>query len=95
MMIWPIGCHLEGLGGTERGVIGALAAVAIVVGGLCYLLMLSTIPHPPRPGAPSNCADQCLPKASAGCLPLTGINVRRLMPHIFILGALPEKRDVS
>ena len=27
------GCHLEGLGGTEQGVIGALAAVALVVGG--------------------------------------------------------------
>jgi hypothetical protein len=27
------GCHLEGLGGTEQGVIGALAAVGLVAGG--------------------------------------------------------------
>ena len=27
------GCHLEGLGGTEQGVIGALAAIALVAGG--------------------------------------------------------------
>jgi hypothetical protein len=27
------GCHLEGLGGTEQGVIGALAAVSLVVSG--------------------------------------------------------------
>jgi hypothetical protein len=27
------GCHLEGLGGTEQGVIGALAAVALAAGG--------------------------------------------------------------
>jgi len=27
------GCHLEGLGGTEQGVIGSLAAVALVAGG--------------------------------------------------------------
>jgi hypothetical protein len=27
------GCHLEGLGGTEQGVIGALAAVSLVAGG--------------------------------------------------------------
>ena len=27
------GCHLEGLGGTEQGIIGALAAVALVAGG--------------------------------------------------------------
>ena len=27
------GCHLEGLGGTEQGIIGALAAVGLVVGG--------------------------------------------------------------
>lgn len=26
-------CHLEGLGGTEQGIIGALAAVGLVVGG--------------------------------------------------------------
>ncbi len=28
-----VGCHLEGLGGTEQGVIGALAAVGLVAGG--------------------------------------------------------------
>ena len=27
------GCHLEGLGGTEQGVIGALAAIALAAGG--------------------------------------------------------------
>jgi hypothetical protein len=27
------GCHLEGLGGTEQGIIGALAAIALVAGG--------------------------------------------------------------
>jgi hypothetical protein len=27
------GCHLEGLGGTEQGIIGALAAVALAAGG--------------------------------------------------------------
>jgi hypothetical protein len=27
------GCHLEGLGGTEQGIIGALAAIGLVVGG--------------------------------------------------------------
>jgi len=27
------GCHLEGFGGTEQGIIGALAAVGLVVGG--------------------------------------------------------------
>src|SRR5262249_16903674 len=27
------GCHLEGLGGTQQGIIGALAAVALVAGG--------------------------------------------------------------
>ena len=27
------GCHLEGLGGTQQGVIGALAAVGLIVGG--------------------------------------------------------------
>jgi hypothetical protein len=27
------GCHLEGLGGTEQGIIGALAAVGLVAGG--------------------------------------------------------------
>jgi hypothetical protein len=27
------GCHLEGLGGTEQGIIGALAAVALIAGG--------------------------------------------------------------
>lgn len=27
------GCHLEGLGGTDQGVIGALAAIALVAGG--------------------------------------------------------------
>jgi hypothetical protein len=27
------GCHLEGLGGTQQGIIGALAAVGLVVGG--------------------------------------------------------------
>lgn len=27
------GCHLEGLGGTQQGVIGALAAIALVAGG--------------------------------------------------------------
>jgi tRNA(Ile2) C34 agmatinyltransferase TiaS len=27
------GCHLEGLGGTEQGIIGALAAVSLVAGG--------------------------------------------------------------
>lgn len=27
------GCHLEGLGGTEQGVIGALAAIPLVAGG--------------------------------------------------------------
>jgi len=27
------GCHLEGLGGTEQGVIGALAAVGLIAGG--------------------------------------------------------------
>jgi hypothetical protein len=27
------GCHLEGLGGTEQGVIGALAAIGLVAGG--------------------------------------------------------------
>jgi hypothetical protein len=26
-------CHLEGLGGTEQGIIGALAAIALVAGG--------------------------------------------------------------
>ena len=27
------GCHLEGLGGTEQGVIGALAAIGLITGG--------------------------------------------------------------
>jgi len=27
------GCHLEGLGGSEQGVIGALAAIALIAGG--------------------------------------------------------------
>jgi hypothetical protein len=27
------GCHLEGLGGTEQGIIGALAAIALAAGG--------------------------------------------------------------
>jgi hypothetical protein len=27
------GCHLEGLGGTHQGIIGALAAVALAAGG--------------------------------------------------------------
>lgn len=27
------GCHLEGLGGTEQGVVGALAAVGLIAGG--------------------------------------------------------------
>lgn len=27
------GCHLEGLGGTEQGIIGALAAIGLVVDG--------------------------------------------------------------
>jgi len=27
------GCHLEGLGGTDQGIIGALAAIGLVVGG--------------------------------------------------------------
>jgi hypothetical protein len=27
------GCHLEGLGGTNQGIIGALAAVALAAGG--------------------------------------------------------------
>ncbi len=27
------GCHLEGLGGTQQGIIGALAAVGLVIGG--------------------------------------------------------------
>lgn len=27
------GCHLEGLGGSEQGIIGALAAIALVAGG--------------------------------------------------------------
>jgi hypothetical protein len=26
-------CHLEGLGGTEQGIIGALAAIGLIVGG--------------------------------------------------------------
>ena len=27
------GCHLEGLGGTNQGIIGALSAIALVAGG--------------------------------------------------------------
>ena len=27
------GCHLEGLGGTNQGIIGALAAIALAAGG--------------------------------------------------------------
>ena len=27
------GCYLEGLGGTEQGIIGAIAAIALVAGG--------------------------------------------------------------
>ncbi len=41
------GCHLEGLGGTEQGVIGALAAVALVAGGEDgRVVHLSSWPYP-------------------------------------------------
>lgn len=41
------GCHLEGLGGTEQGIIGALAAVALAAGGNDgRVVHLSTWPYP-------------------------------------------------
>ena len=41
------GCHLEGLGGTEQGIIGALAAVGLVVGGEDgRIVHLSSWPYP-------------------------------------------------
>jgi hypothetical protein len=41
------GCHLEGLGGTEQGVIGALAAVSLVAGGEDgRVVHLHTWPYP-------------------------------------------------
>jgi len=41
------GCHLEGLGGTEQGIIGALAAVGLVVGGEDgRVVHLSSWPYP-------------------------------------------------
>jgi hypothetical protein len=41
------GCHLEGLGGTEQGVIGALAAVGLIAGGDDgRVVQLSTWPYP-------------------------------------------------
>jgi hypothetical protein len=41
------GCHLEGLGGTEQGVIGALAAVGLIVGGEDgRVVHLSSWPYP-------------------------------------------------
>jgi hypothetical protein len=40
-------CYLEGLGGTEQGVIGALAAVALVAGGEDgRVVHLSSWPYP-------------------------------------------------
>ena len=41
------GCYLEGLGGTEQGVIGALAAVGLIVGGEDgRVVHLSSWPYP-------------------------------------------------
>ncbi len=41
------GCHLEGLGGTEQGVIGALAAVGLIAGGEDgRVVHLSSWPYP-------------------------------------------------
>jgi hypothetical protein len=41
------GCHLEGLGGTEQGIIGALAAIGLVVGGDDgRIVHLSSWPYP-------------------------------------------------
>jgi hypothetical protein len=44
------GCHLEGLGGTEQGVIGALAAVGLIAGGDDgRVVQLSNWPYPDDP----------------------------------------------
>jgi len=41
------GCHLEGLGGTEQGVVGALAAVGLIAGGNDgRVVQLSSWPYP-------------------------------------------------
>jgi hypothetical protein len=41
------GCHLEALGGTEQGVIGALAAIGLIVGGDDgRVVQLSSWPYP-------------------------------------------------
>jgi hypothetical protein len=52
------GCYLEGLGGTEQGVIGALAAVGLIVGGEDgRVVHLSSWPYPDSFSGPQTIED--------------------------------------
>jgi hypothetical protein len=52
------GCHLEALGGTEQGVIGALAAIGLIVGGDDgRVVHLSSWPYPDSFSGPQTIED--------------------------------------
>jgi hypothetical protein len=52
------GCHLEGLGGTEQGIIGALAAVGLVAGGADgRVVQLASWPYPDDFSGPHSVAE--------------------------------------